>query len=81
MKKTSSHSGGFGQKLDQGIIEPLNAIFPESIPIVRAFYLSVPLLIGLTLFTAFNPKGDFWGTVESPKAQCEAYDVQRLKPR
>lgn len=26
----------------------------------------------------FNPVGDFWGTVEPPKAQCEAYSPEKL---
>lgn len=42
------------------------------------FILSVPLGIIMLALCWGNLPGDFWGTVEPPKAQCEAYHAGRL---
>jgi len=47
-------------------------------PLLRSALIVLPLLFGLTMLSLFNPKGDFWLTVEFPKAQCEAYDPGKL---
>jgi hypothetical protein len=36
------------------------------------------LVVGGVIFLRFNPTGHFWGGVEPPKAQAEAYDPVRL---
>src|SRR3954468_23079686 len=46
---------------------------------MRALIYSAPILVILILVSAWNPRGDFWGTVEPPKAQCEAYDLERVR--
>lgn len=38
-----------------------------------------PVFLGLLVAAIWNPKGDYWGVVEPPKAQCEAYDIHRLR--
>jgi hypothetical protein len=40
---------------------------------------TLPLLGLLVALAWWNPSGDFWGSVEPPKAQCEAYDYAVLK--
>lgn len=47
-------------------------------PLGKALFLSVPALVLLAGLVCWNPAGNFWKTVEPPKAQCEAYDVERL---
>ena len=37
-----------------------------------AVFISLPVLAFLIGLLAWNPAGDYWKTVESPKAQCEA---------
>lgn len=44
----------------------------------RALVYSSPALALLIAVLAWNPSGDFWGAVEFPKAQCEAYDARTL---
>lgn len=39
----------------------------------------VPMFVVLAALACWNPRGDFWGSVEPPKAQCEAYSVERLR--
>ena len=48
-------------------------------PISKALVVSLPLWLILLIVAAWNPCGKFWGSVEEPKAQCEAYDAARLK--
>jgi len=48
-------------------------------PISKALIVSLPVSLILLIVVAWNPRGDFWGPVEEPKAQCEAYDAARLK--
>ncbi|PTY02673.1 hypothetical protein DB347_23460 [Opitutaceae bacterium EW11] len=43
-----------------------------------ARWLVLPLVL-VCAAAAWNPRGDFWGGVEPPKAQCEAYDSARLR--
>lgn len=45
----------------------------------RAVLIAVPLLIVLVVVAIWNPRGSFWGAVEFPKAQCEAYDATALR--
>lgn len=35
-------------------------------------------VLAASLLVFWNPAGNFWKTVESPKAQCEAYDASHL---
>ena len=46
---------------------------------IRAFWICLPLLLVATGLAVWNPAGDFWGSVEPPKAQCEAYSTSRLR--
>ncbi|HLP01003.1 MAG TPA: hypothetical protein VK163_03180 [Opitutaceae bacterium] len=40
---------------------------------------TIVLIAIVSLFVSrYNPRGDFWGGVEPPKAQCEAYAPDRL---
>lgn len=48
-------------------------------PLILASLISLPVLIILLGFTVWNPNGNYWLTVEPPKAQCEAYHVGRLR--
>ena len=48
-------------------------------PAWKAFLISVPVVSVLIWLVKFNPAGNFWGTIETPKAQCEAYDVDQLR--
>lgn len=43
-----------------------------------AALISLPVLALLVGLVVWNPLGDFWKMVETPKAQCEAYDHERL---
>lgn len=47
-------------------------------PLFRAVWWSLPALVLLIGLAAWNPRNDFWGLVEEPKAQCEAYDAAKL---
>ncbi len=44
----------------------------------RATLICLPVLVLLVGLAIWNPVGDFWLSVEPPKAQCEAYHVGRL---
>ncbi|HWA27006.1 MAG TPA: ceramidase domain-containing protein [Lacunisphaera sp.] len=48
-------------------------------PLGLACLLSLPIAVLLGVLVAWNPPGNHWKTVEPPKAQVEAYDVQRLR--
>lgn len=48
-------------------------------PLGRAVLIAFPLLVVLIAVAVWNPRGDFWGLPEFPKAQCEAYDSGRLE--
>lgn len=48
-------------------------------PLVRAVAFSAPVFVLFVALLAWNPRGNFWGAVEFPKAQCEAYDAQLLR--
>lgn len=45
----------------------------------RALLIIFPLFVVLVAVARWNPTGDYWGGVEPPKAQCEAYDTDRLR--
>ncbi|HEY8993309.1 MAG TPA: ceramidase domain-containing protein [Lacunisphaera sp.] len=45
----------------------------------RASLCSLPSLAILVGVAIWNPAGDFWKTVEAPKAQCEAYHSDRVR--
>lgn len=45
----------------------------------KAFIIILPLFVILVAVARWNPQGDYWGGVEPPKAQCEAYDTDRLR--
>ncbi len=45
----------------------------------RAVIFSLPFVAILLVACWLNPAENYWLTVEPPKAQCEAYDVSRLK--
>lgn len=47
-------------------------------PLGLATWWSLPLLALLVAVVFWAPPGDYWKSVEPPKAQCEAYDVARL---
>src|SRR5262245_7221878 len=47
--------------------------------IARATLLGLPLFLLLCTVALWNPDTRFWGGVESPKAQVEAYDDAKLK--
>jgi len=47
-------------------------------PLRVAVLCSLPLLAVLFGAAIFNPRGDYWKSVEPPKAQCEAYDSAQL---
>jgi hypothetical protein len=46
--------------------------------ITKASLVTLPLLLALVALVFANPSGDFWGSVESPKAQVESYDATKL---
>lgn len=46
---------------------------------VAALRICLPLFVVAVAFAAFNPPSGVWGAVEPPKAQCEAYDTNRLR--
>ncbi len=46
----------------------------------RATLWCLPVLAVLVAVAFWNPVGDFWKSVEPPKAQCEAYRPDRTKP-
>ena len=48
-------------------------------PIFLGCLIVLPVAVICIAAAVWNPRVDFWGTVELPKAQCEAYDVARLK--
>jgi hypothetical protein len=48
-------------------------------PLGLAILISLPLLAFLVAVTRLAPPGNYWKSVEPPKAQCEAYDVERLR--
>jgi hypothetical protein len=45
----------------------------------KALVICLPVFILLLGVAAWNPKENFWGGVEPPKAQCEAYDTTAVK--
>jgi hypothetical protein len=45
----------------------------------RASLCSLPILAILIGVSIWNPAGNFWKTVEPPKAQCEAYHSNRVR--
>ncbi|HLP25457.1 MAG TPA: ceramidase domain-containing protein, partial [Acidobacteriota bacterium] len=47
-------------------------------PLGLAALIALPVLAILMVVAMWNPRGDFWGAPEFPKAQCEAYDPDRL---
>jgi hypothetical protein len=47
-------------------------------PLLIATLIALPVLGVLVGLAAWNPEGNYWLTVEPPKAQCEAYHVGRL---
>ena len=47
-------------------------------PLGLATLWSLPLFVLSVAAVLWAPPGDYWKSVESPKAQCEAYDVERL---
>ncbi|MBI3886258.1 MAG: ceramidase domain-containing protein [Opitutae bacterium] len=47
-------------------------------PVTRAALWSLPVLALLLGWAWTNPQGNFWGTVEPPKAQGEAFDATKL---
>ncbi len=47
-------------------------------PAIKALGFMLPMLVIAVAVAIWNPRGDVWGTVEPPKAQCEAYDAERL---
>ena len=47
-------------------------------PLGQAILWCLPVLLALIGLTLWNPAGNFWKSVEPPKAQCEAYDPERL---
>jgi hypothetical protein len=47
-------------------------------PFLTALIVSLPALVLLVALIIRNPAGDFWKSVEAPKAQCEAYDAERI---
>lgn len=49
-----------------------------NIPLRRAIVVSLPLIAVLLGLTIWNPAGDYWKSVEPPKAQCEAYHAERV---
>jgi hypothetical protein len=48
-------------------------------PFVQSLLICLPIFGLLLALVRWNPHGDFWKTVESPKAQCEAYDPIRTR--
>ena len=53
-------------------------MFAPRTPLLRALSLSIPIWAALIALWIGNPKGNFWLTIEPPKAQCEAYDPAAL---
>ncbi len=41
--------------------------------------IAAPVLVLLVAIAIWNSHGDYWGTVEFPKAQCEAYDTHAMR--
>lgn len=41
--------------------------------------VAAPVLVFLVALAVWNPRGDYWGAVEFPKAQCEAYDAHAMR--
>jgi hypothetical protein len=48
-------------------------------PLSRAALICLPVLVVLAALATWNPRGNFWTSVEPPKAQCEAYDSGKLR--
>jgi hypothetical protein len=48
-------------------------------PLTLALLVAGPVLLCLVALAVWNPRGDYWGAVEFPKAQCEAYDSDALQ--
>ena len=48
-------------------------------PLGQALLAGFPALLVLIALATWNPTGNFWKSVEPPKAQCEAYDPERLR--
>ncbi len=48
-------------------------------PLHRAVLWCLPISLLLLALVVWNPSGNFWKSVEPPKAQCEAYDLERLR--
>ncbi len=47
-------------------------------PAWKALCLLLPVFAIAVALAKINPAGNFWGGVETPKAQCEAYDAIQL---
>ncbi len=56
--------------------DPVRATRPA---VAQAFWVCLPLFLLALAVAVWNPAGDFWGAVEPPKAQCEAYHSGRLQ--
>jgi hypothetical protein len=48
-------------------------------PLTRATLSCLPVLAILLGVLIWNPSGNYWKTVEPPKAQCEAYQSDRVR--
>lgn len=48
-------------------------------PLARASFLCLPALALLMGLLWWNPTGNYWKSVEPPKAQCEAYQSDRVR--